>query len=234
MDFMLLKSRKGESMHLREDIYVYEWSDYSENNCNSYYIGGSANILIDPGLFQYVPDLLRRMEDDGIDPMEIQYIFNTHAHPDHFEGSAYFDESKTKIGLFEEEIHYLHGPGADLYALFGLAAPSLQINWPLKDGEFLLGEDTFQVIHVPGHSPGSVALYSSSRDVLFPGDVIFKESVGRTDFPGGDGRLLKSSIRKLAALEADCLLPGHMEMVVGHDLVKKNFQLVMEYFFPYL
>ena len=221
-------------MHLREDVYVYEWTDFTENNCNSYYIGGSAKILIDPGLLQYVPDLLRKMEQDGIDPTEIQYILNTHAHPDHFEGSAYFNDPKTKIGLLEEEIIYLNGPGEDLYALFGLAVPTLKINWPLKDGELLIGGEMFQVLHVPGHSPGSIALYSPSRDVLFSGDVIFNQSIGRTDFPGGDGRLLKDSIKKLAALEADCLLPGHMGMVIGHDLVKKNFQMVVEYFSPYL
>lgn len=236
MDFMLLENilSKDGKMHLRDDIYVYEWTDFTENNCNSYYIGGLAKVLVDPGLLQQVPDLLRRMEKDGIDPTEIQYILNTHAHPDHFEGSAYFYRSGIKIGLLEEEINYLKGPGQDLYALFGLAVPVLQINWPLKEGELLLGGDTFQIIHVPGHSPGSIALYSPSRDVLFSGDVVFEQSIGRTDFPGGDGPLLKNSIKKLAALEVDCLLPGHMGMVIGRDPVKKNFQMVTEYFFPYL
>lgn len=221
-------------MLLREDVYMYEWTDFSENNCNSYYIGGPAKVLIDPGLLQYVPSLMRKMEEDGIDPAEIQYVLNTHAHPDHFEGSAYFNGQTTKIGLLEEEIAYLNGPGEELYALFGLAVPALDINWPLKDGALDINGETFQVLHVPGHSPGSIALYSPSRDVLFSGDVIFNQSIGRTDFPGGDGRLLKDSIRKLAALDADCLLPGHMGIVFGHDSVKKNFKLVEEYFFPYL
>ena len=221
-------------MLLREDVYVYEWTDFSENNCNSYYIGGSIKMLIDPGLLQHVPGLMRKMEEDGIDPSEIQYVLNTHAHPDHFEGSAYFNNEKTKIGLLEEEISYLNGPGEDLYSLFGLAVPTVNINWPLKDGEIVVGGETFQVLHVPGHSPGSVALYSPGRDVLFSGDVIFSQSIGRTDFPGGNGQLLKDSIRKLAALEPDCVLPGHMGIVFGHDSVKKNFQMIEEYFFPYL
>jgi hydroxyacylglutathione hydrolase len=221
-------------MQLRDNIYVYEWTDYFENNCNSYYIGGNVCALIDPGLIGYVPSLLERMENDGIDTTAIRYIVNTHSHPDHFEGSAYFYGQDIKIGLHEEEIKFLAGPGGELYDLFGLKAPTPNIDLFLSEGELILGGDVFQVLHVPGHSPGSIALYSSTRGALFSGDVVFDQSIGRTDFPGGDGRLLKNSITRLSELDAGSLLPGHMGIVEGSDQVRRNFKTILEYFAPYL
>ena len=225
---------KGISMHLRDDIYVYEWTDYFENNCNSYYIGGRVRALIDPGLSAFVPALLERMEKDGIAVSDIRYIVNTHSHPDHFEGSAYFDGPKTAIGLHRSEIEFLAGAGGDLYSMFGLKPPTLAIDWVLEEGEVLLGEDAFQLFHVPGHSPGSIALYSPSRGALFSGDLIFLQSVGRIDFPGGDGALLKNSIRRMSHLDIGCILPGHMGIVDGVKEVQNNFQLIVDGVFPYL
>jgi glyoxylase-like metal-dependent hydrolase (beta-lactamase superfamily II) len=64
--------------------------------------------------------------------------------------------------------------------------------------------------------------------------VIFSQNVGRTDFPGGSGTLLKKSIRTVAELDIEALLPGHMEMVDGADRVKRNFQIVIQNVFPYI
>ncbi|MDQ5985446.1 MAG: Hydroxyacylglutathione hydrolase GloC [Syntrophus sp. SKADARSKE-3] len=220
-------------MKFRDDIYVYEWTSYFENNCNSFYIGGSVKALIDPGLLKFVPDLLIRMADDGIELRDIRYIINTHSHPDHFEGSEFFCKKGIDIALHDEELRFLQGPGGELYELFGLEVPVPQINLLLKEGELKLGDEMFQVIHVPGHSPGSIALYSPSREALFPGDVIFDQSMGRTDFPGGSGSLLKESIKRLSLLEAECLLPGHMGIVDGGKRVKQNFQAILTYFSNY-
>ena len=77
-------------MKVRDDIYVYEWANYFDNNCNSYYIGGNVQALIDPGLTRYLPDLLNQMANDGIKKKDIQYVINTHSHPDHFQGSELF------------------------------------------------------------------------------------------------------------------------------------------------
>jgi len=98
-------------MKLRDDIYVYEWTSYFENNCNSFYIGGGVNALIDPGLLKFIPDLLIRMAEDGIQAGDIRYIINTHSHPDHFEGSEFFYDKGIHIALHEEELRFLQGPG---------------------------------------------------------------------------------------------------------------------------
>jgi len=108
------------------------------------------------------------------------------------------------------------------------------VNLPLKEGEVKLGGETFEISIVPGHSPGSIGLYWPAKKALFPGDVIFQMNVGRSDFPGGDSKLLKQSIQALARLDVEYLLPGHMGMVTGKANVKKNFEKVIEGIFPYL
>jgi glyoxylase-like metal-dependent hydrolase (beta-lactamase superfamily II) len=221
-------------MRFTEDIYVYEWTDYYANNCNSFYISGNVKALVDPGLTSYVPNLLESMELDGIARNDIRYIINTHSHPDHYEGSGLFNDSDVKIALHEDEIAFMKGDGAKLYNLFGLNPPDVKINLIMKTGNIVLGDETFQILHVPGHSPGSIGLYWPAKKVLFPGDVIFSQNVGRTDFPGGSGRLLKKSITTLSKLEVETLFPGHMEIVDGAERVKSNFQMVMQNVFPYI
>lgn len=221
-------------MKLAENLYVYEWTNFFENNCNSFFIGGSVGALVDPGLSQHLPDLMKRMAKDGIKKENIQVVVNTHSHPDHYEASALFDSSQVKIALSAIEMDFMKGPGAYLYQLFGLKAPVVDVSLPLQEGELKLGDETFEVSIIPGHSPGSIGLYWPAMKALFPGDVIFQMNVGRSDFPGGDSKLLKESIRSLSKLDVEYLLPGHMGMVTGKANVKKNFEKVIEGIFPYL
>jgi glyoxylase-like metal-dependent hydrolase (beta-lactamase superfamily II) len=221
-------------MKFINDIYVYEWTDVYENNCNSFYIGGTVQALIDPGLSRYVPSLLESMKLDGIRETDIRYVINTHSHPDHFEGSACFAPAQVKIAMHADEIAFLHGEGGGLYGLFGMCAPAVEINMNLQEGNLVLGDELFEIIHIPGHSPGSVGLYWPARKALFCGDVIFDQSVGRTDFPGGSGAQLKESIRNLAGLDIEFLFPGHMGMVEGAQNVQRNFKMVIQQIFPYI
>jgi glyoxylase-like metal-dependent hydrolase (beta-lactamase superfamily II) len=107
--------------------------------------------------------------------------------------------------------------------------------------DFFLGEGDLdvkgidlQVIPTPGHSKGSVALYWRAEKALFSGDVIFRDGLGRTDLPGGNGGNLKKSIKELESLDAEWLLPGHGEIVSGSARVKANFKRVEEYWFAYI
>ena len=97
-----------------------------------------------------------------------------------------------------------------------------------------IGDFGFQVIHTPGHSPGSICLYWPDRKVLFTGDVVFYQGVGRTDLPGGNGEDLKASIKRISQLEVDYLLTGHGNVVSGRDLVKANFSEIERVWFAYL
>jgi hydroxyacylglutathione hydrolase len=221
-------------MKFADDIYVYEWKNYFDNNCNSFYIGGDVQVIVDPGLKSYLPHLLESMEQDGIKRSDIRYIINTHSHPDHFESSVLFVDSEVKVSLHEKEIEFLSGEGASLYHLFGLNPPNVQIDLVLKEGNFLLGNETFEILLIPGHSPGSIGLYWPARKVLFSGDVIFDQNVGRTDFPGGSGSLLKQSIMALSNLDIETIFPGHMGIIDGAERVKQNFKIVQQNVFPYI
>ena len=221
-------------MRFAEDIYVYEWTNSFDNNCNSFYIGGGVNALIDPGLKIYVPNLLEDMEADGIAKNDIRYVINTHSHPDHYEGSVLFNNSDAKIALHEKEVEFVKGVGSSLYNLFGLEAPDVQISLILKEGNISLGEETFEVLLIPGHSPGSIGLYWPTRKVLFSRDVIFYQNVGRSDFAGGSGTYLKQSIVSLSKLEIETLFPGHMNVIDGVEQVNHNFKMVQKNIFPYI
>jgi glyoxylase-like metal-dependent hydrolase (beta-lactamase superfamily II) len=221
-------------MKLKDKIYVYEWTNYFDNNCNSYYIGGEVQALIDPGLTRYLPDLLNQMSADGIKKENIRYIINTHSHPDHLQGSEFFDPATAKIALHQKELEFLKGVGGEIYGLFGITVPQMQINFLLQEGDVTLGDQSFEIILAPGHSPGSIGLYWPTQKALFCGDVIFEQSVGRTDFPGGNGSLLKKSINSFSQLDLELLFPGHMGIVEGKEKVQDNFNIVIQNIFPYI
>ncbi len=221
-------------MKYSDDIYIYEWTNYFDNNCNSYYIGGSVQALIDPGLTRYMPDLFNQMAADGIKKEDIRYVINTHSHPDHFQGSELFDHETVKIALHRKEVDFLKGVGGDLYGLFGISVPQMQINMQLEDGRLELGDEIFRVISIPGHTPGSIALYWPKRKAAYCGDVVFQQNVGRTDFPGGNGAHLKKSIVTLSDLDIELLLPGHMCIIEGHDQIQDNFNIIIQNIFPYI
>jgi glyoxylase-like metal-dependent hydrolase (beta-lactamase superfamily II) len=117
--------------------------------------------------------------------------------------------------------------------MLGLKVPQFEPFIYLVEGDLILGKErkiNLQVLHTPGHSPGSLSIYWPDNRVLISGDVVFYGGVGRTDFPGGSITLLKQSIEKLSKLEVDYLLPGHSTeyggIIEGKERVERNFQAV--------
>ena len=213
-------------MKIIDGLYGFIWQSPSENNCNSFLIDGAKKILVDPGhrhLFQHVK---RGLAQTSTTPEQIDVVLVTHGHPDHLE----------MVGSF--------GP-ATLWAMsridyeFVMKYIGSHMKLPdptffLQEGELTIGDKTFQVILTPGHSPGSICLYWPEKKVLFTGDVVFSQSIGRTDLPGGSGRQLKESISRLAELDVEVLCPGHGDVVAGRENVKKNFKLIRDFWFNQL
>ncbi|MGI6360796.1 MAG: MBL fold metallo-hydrolase [Bacillota bacterium] len=143
-------------------------------------------------------------------------IINTHGHWDHIGANKYLqDKYQLPIFIGEADADYLHDTGLNLALLTGGDGKGGRVERLLKDGDLLeVGNLQLQVIHTPGHSPGSICLYAAQEGILFSGDTLFEMSVGRSDLPGGDWQTLAASIeKKLYVLpEETQVYPGHGEI----------------------
>ena len=219
-------------MKISEGLHAFVWRDTTANNANTYLIKGSKTILIDPGhqlLFENVKDHLSKLT---ITPHDIDLVILTHGHPDHVEAVRAFTNSRALIALHQAELDFIRRLAPHYGAAMGIKEFEPQIL--LQEGELRVGNMTFLVIHAPGHSPGSICIYWPQEKALITGDVIFYQGLGRTDLPGGNGQTLKESIKRLARLEVEHLLPGHGETLSGRALVKKNFSEVERVWFQYI
>lgn len=157
-----------------------------------------AAAVIDPG--DDVTDTVERLcADNG---WTLRGVFLTHGHYDHVGGVTALRQAFPGVPV------YLHpadtGGTSQLLPTAGLGNVTL---W--RDGDVVkLGELQVEVLHTPGHTPGSVCL--RCRDILFSGDTLFAGSCGRTDFPGGSMEEMMTSLARLGGLEGDLrVLPGH-------------------------
>lgn len=221
-------------MKLDTDLYAYIWKSTMQNNSNSYVIGGEIPLVIDPGHQHLVKNLITQMEKDGNRLEDIRLVVATHGHPDHFEAARTFERAGVMVALHQEEENFLREVGGKFYDAMGAGAPPMKVSFHLREGDLKLGSKTFQVLHTPGHSPGSISLYWPEKKALFTGDVVFPLGVGRTDFPGGEGILLRDSIERLARLDAEWLLAGHGEVIQGKKNIQSNFVYIQSNYFDYL
>lgn len=222
-------------MKISESLYAYVWRDTRANNCNTYVVRcGLTTLVIDPGHKAFISRLFQGMKRDGLNPEEVTLVVNTHCHPDHLEGSRDFAKLGAKIAMSREEEEYLKEIGPVFARMMGMTMPEIPVDLYLQEGDLMVGNQRFQTLHTPGHSPGEMSLFLDQVGALFAGDVLFPQGIGRTDFPGGDGRLLKASIERLRALKPAMLLSGHGEIISGRDAVEKNFELIERTYFEYL
>jgi hydroxyacylglutathione hydrolase len=219
-------------MKLPEDLHAFVWQDPTANNSNTYLINRSKKILIDPGHYHLFGNVKDHLSILSITPQDIDLIILTHGHPDHVEAVRGFSNSRTLIALHEAELDFVKRLAPHYGAAMGGTEFEHQIL--LRKGNLQVGNMTFQIIHAPGHSPGSICIYWPQEKTLITGDVIFYQGIGRTDLPGGDGEALKQSIQSLSRLEVEHLLPGHGETVSGKELVKRNFSEIERMWFQYI
>ncbi|MDY6792254.1 MAG: MBL fold metallo-hydrolase [Thermodesulfobacteriota bacterium] len=220
-------------MQVLDNIHAFLWQSMTANNCNTYLIDGPTRVLIDPGhksMFGHVENGLAEL---GLGIEDIGLILCTHAHPDHIEAVELFKNTSALFALHEKEWDFVKSMEKQAGTM-GIDLDSISPDLFLKEGDRPVSGIELQVIHTPGHSPGSVSLYLPQSKVLFTGDLIFNDAVGRTDLPGGDGKLLKESIKRLSCLDVDWLLPGHEEIVSGAGEVKENFRQVEEFWFKFI
>lgn len=181
--------------------------------CNCSIVGDAETreaIVIDPGDNpEQILEVLRRHR------LRVKYIVITHAHIDHVGGAARLKQATAAPVLMHPEDRWLY-QNLELQAtLVGLPAPppAAEIDHGLRAGdEIRWGQHLrAQVLHTPGHSPGSVSLYVPEREILFAGDTLFAGSIGRTDLWGGSyDAILRSIHAELLPLDdRTAIYPGH-------------------------
>ena len=192
---------------------------FEENTYIAWLPGRGDAVVIDPGL---EPDaILDFLRDEGLTPAA---ILNTHGHADHIAGNeaikTAFPAAPLIIGVRDTPL--LADADLNLSAPFGFAIVSPPADRTVVEGDVVEAAGLcFEVLDVPGHSPGHVVfVFRGPPCLVFGGDVLFRGGIGRTDFPGGDTQLLFDGIRtKVYMLPEDTVVyPGHGPVTtVGHE-----------------
>ena len=193
-------------------VHIFEFNPFSENTCIVFDDTGECAIF-DPGCYDHEEreQLRQFIEKNGLRPVR---LINTHCHLDHVFGNAFV----AKTWNLELEIHAGELPVLERFPqvcqMYGVPFSEMS---PMP-GRFIeagdligFGQTQLKVLFTPGHSPASLSFYCKEEGFVIAGDVLFYESIGRTDLPGGNTELLLQSIRsQLFTLPDETLVyPGH-------------------------
>ena len=192
-------------------LQKFTFNPYQEN---TYVLFDETNdcVIIDPGMYDGAEQnkLVNFIKDNNLNPT---LLLNTHCHIDHVLGNKFvFDQWGLKPQFHKGELYVLQAVAA--------YAPQMGIHYELSPepevfldeaGVVTFGNSQLELVFAPGHSPAHLCFYAKEENFLIGGDVLFYQSIGRTDLPGGNHQLLITSIK-----ETVFLLPDDCEVFPGH------------------
>jgi hydroxyacylglutathione hydrolase len=216
-----------------QGVYFIQGQDEMIPDSHVYLIGMPSSddlTLVDAGLVGKGTYKLQSVTKAGVKLSSIKRVIMTHTHLDHI---GCLSEILQELPSAELWIHTLEAEPieeGDDRGVYGMQMfkQMCQTQYRLKDGAFKfkvnrklnggealeIGGMHWEVIHIPGHSMGGIALYHKEQKILIPGDVLYADyAIGRFDLHGADASQLKESLLKLADLEVAILLPGHNRIV---------------------
>lgn len=207
-------------------IKQFTFNPVQENTYLLYNADGEC-IIIDPGFYyEYEKDnFLSFLKNNQLTP---KLLLNTHCHLDHVFGNKFIASEynlKLKTHRLEEAVLQMAPTAGLMYELpFDNYVGEIEF---LEEGDKIkLGDDELEIFHIPGHSPGSICFYHAGQGFLISGDTLFKNSIGRTDLPGGNHQDLITNIKeKLFSLpENVAVYPGHgPATTIGEEKISNPF-----------
>ncbi len=194
-------------------VKTYAFNPFQEN---TYLIYDETNscIILDPGCYfaEEQEELTDFIANNSLVP---EFIVHSHGHVDHILGTNFLrDHYNIEAVMHKDDLEILRR-SKDFGEMIGI-----EIDQPrdpeifIKEGEqIIFGNTAFDILHLPGHSQGSIGLYNKEAQIIFAGDVLFRRGIGRTDLMGGDHSTLLNNIKsKLFALDDNTTVyPGHGE-----------------------
>ena len=207
-------------------IKTFIFNPFQENTYLLYDESGEA-VIIDPGCYAKSEEkqLSTYLEENNL---KLKRLLNTHSHIDHILGNRFISEKyKLQVESHQED-EFLIERAKEQAVLFGM-----QIEAPPTVGKYIdennaikFGNSELKIIHAPGHSPGSLVFYNTEQRFMIVGDVLFNQSIGRTDLPGGNlDTLLESIFTKLFPLGDDMkVYSGHgTTTTIGQERISNPF-----------
>lgn len=192
-------------MRVAENIYLV---DGAEPDCNVYLIDNE--LMIDTGSGLFLDQTVDQMERFDLNPEKVRLIALTHAHFCHVGAVAAFkDLTNAKVGIHEEDMEALETGEGLFHSDEDLDYGGVRPDMVLSDGEELKTDNyKFEILHTPGHTPGSVSFWEPEEKILITGDLVFLGDIEH-EMPEPDGEALESSLQRIKELDIDILLPGH-------------------------
>lgn len=192
-------------------VSSFIFNPFSENTYVAYDETGEC-VIIDPGCSnpREEQELAGFIEANNLKPL---LLLNTHCHVDHIMGNHFVHQTYGLLPQYNQIEQYILEAAPSHAAMFGVEmTPSPSAEKYIDEGDVItFGNSSFEILFLPGHSPGSIAFYNEEQKIIFGGDVLFYMSIGRTDLPSGNHEQLITSIKKnLFRLSDDYLVySGH-------------------------
>jgi glyoxylase-like metal-dependent hydrolase (beta-lactamase superfamily II) len=239
-------------VRITDSLFFIPGQDEMIPDAHVYLIGkpgsGEAS-LVDAGLMGKGNYKLSALAEAGFKPSDIKRVIMTHTHLDHIGCLREILDAAPSAELWMHAAEAAPIEAGDERTVYGMEMfkEMCQSQYRLKDGAFTfnvhrrlddaeelsLAGEVWTVLHIPGHSPGGIALYDSTRGILIPGDVIYADyAIGRFDLHGASARTLKESLSKLSGLKVKMLLPGHNRVLM--DAPDGYVRAVANQWAPYL
>ena len=189
---------------------------------NVFIVEDATTLMIDAGMGQ-TNRVKTFVREKGL---TIDILVNTHCHVDHIGGNKLFPDAK----IYAHELDAPDIETGSRKTLWDLGFPkpfAFPVANRLKHGDIITtGEYSFEIIHTPGHTEGSISLYEPEKKILFSGDCVFDMGIGRMDFPTGNPRQMKQSLEKLLDYDIEKIYAGH-----GGVGTKDSIRMGLEFYF---